>query len=491
MAKLLIIDDEPNLLYSLQKTLQSDDLEVLIADTASTGLKLLQENQPDVIILDVRLPDMSGLDAFNEIRSIDPRLPVIIITAHTTTETAIEATKRGAYEYLLKPVPFDQLRDLVSRAVVLYRMSHVPARFEDEEADASADTIVGRSPDMQDVYKAIGRAAPQDVTVLIQGESGTGKELVARAIFHHSRRNQQPFMAINCASIPDTLLESELFGHERGAFTGAERNRVGKFEQVDGGTLFLDEIGDMSHSTQAKVLRLLQDGCFQRVGGNETVHADVRIIAATNRDLNAMVESGDFRRDLFYRLKVFAINLPPLRSRIEDIPRLVDYFLKAANAKLEKSVQGISEEALQTLTQHDWPGNVRELQSAIEYSLIHCPGELITIDCLPPSCRAERATEDSSDTSRCEIEAGLNQLIERLAQRSCDDLHSRVHAEVDRVLLERVLQKVEGSQVKAAKLLGIARSTLRIRIEELGINIEKKVSSTRAHRRRDGQDVSG
>ncbi|QDU05483.1 Nitrogen assimilation regulatory protein [Gimesia chilikensis] len=479
MARLLIIDDEPNLLYSLRKTLQDTDLEIITAETGSAGINLVKEFQPDTVILDVRLPDMSGLDVFNEIRLIDKRLPVIIFTAHSTTETAIEATKRGAFDYLLKPVQFNELREIMNRALEISRMSHVPTLFGDTKYNSTADTIIGRSSAMQKVYKAIGRAAPQDITVLIQGESGTGKEMVAKAIYHHSQRRDGPFMAINCASIPDALLESELFGYERGAFTGADHQRVGKYEQVDGGTLFLDEIGDMSPSTQAKVLRLLQDGSFERVGSNKTVQSDVRIISATNRDLYQMVESGEFRRDLYYRLNVFSIELPPLRQRIEDIPALVEYFIKTAGTQVASSVRSITEDALEILMGHDWPGNVRELQSTIKHCLIQSVGELITRECLPSSCLCKQVHEDSTTNTIGNLNSDslleIHKLVEDLLSTGEEDLHRKVHSEIDRILLPCVLGHVDGSQAQAAKILGVARSTLRNRIEDLGISIEKRI----------------
>ncbi len=320
MAKLLVVDDEPNVLFSMEEGLKSDVLDVITARTAKEGLELVRRERPDAVILDVRLPDMSGLDAFDRLRQVDPRLPVVVITAFAATETAIEAMKRGAFEYLLKPVDLRQLRDVVAKAIEQRRKTHVRALIDDEEGpdDGAVDRIVGHSAAMQEVYKAIGRVAGQDVAVLILGESGTGKELVARAIYQHGRRSQGPFLAINCAAIPEALLEGELFGHERGAFTGADRRRIGKFEQADGGTIFLDEIGDMTPATQAKMLRILQDGRFERLGGNDSIQADVRLIAATHRDLEAMVADGRFRPDLYYRLKVFPIVLPPLRDRPDD-----------------------------------------------------------------------------------------------------------------------------------------------------------------------------
>ncbi len=296
------------------------------------------------MILDVRLPDQPGLEAFEEIRRIDPRLPVIIITAFSTADTAIEATKRGAFEYLLKPVDFHQLRELVNKAIELSRLRHVPAVFaEDEVSDEeTVDRIVGHTPEMQDLYKTIGRVAPLDVPVLLEGESGTGKELVARAIYQHSRRSLGPFLAINCAAMPEGLLESELFGHEKGSFTGADRRRIGIFEQADKGTLFLDEIGDMTLATQPKLLRLLQEQQFERVGGEETIRTDVRVIAATNQDLEHKVAAGEFRSDLLYRLKVVTIQLPPLRNRKDDLPLLIAHFLRILNRDLHKRVTSVA-----------------------------------------------------------------------------------------------------------------------------------------------------
>ena len=293
MPSVLIIDDEPNVCYSLQRRSRTPALAVSTAGTAREGIESIRRNPPDAVILDVRLPDMSGLDAYSTIRRIDARLPVIVITAHGTTETAIEAMKLGAFEYLLKPLDLDQLAGVVEHAVHASRISRVPAIYPGEhDTLPEGDQLVGSSPPMQELYKSIGRIAPQDVTVLILGESGTGKELVARAIYQHSRRSQAPFLAINCAAIPEPLLESELFGHEQGAFTGADRRRIGKFEQAHGGTVFMDEVGDMAPGTQAKLLRLLQEKQFERVGGNTTIDTDIRVIAATNQDLESMAAAG-------------------------------------------------------------------------------------------------------------------------------------------------------------------------------------------------------
>jgi two-component system nitrogen regulation response regulator GlnG len=473
VASLLVIDDEPNVLYALQKGLGSETFHVHTALTGREGLDLVRRKHPDAVILDVRLTDMSGLEAFDEIRRLDPRLPVIVITAHGTTETAIEATKRGAFEYLLKPLDLLQLRELTDRAVNLSRLRHVPAVFEEIDQPGSAvDRIVGKSPAMQEVYKAIGRVASQDMTVLLVGESGTGKELVARAIYHHGNLSQGPFLTINCAAIPESLLESELFGHERGAFTGADRQRIGKFEQAHGGTIFLDEIGDMSPSTQAKVLRLLQEQRFERLGGNETIQTQVRVIAATNQNLEELARQGRFRADLFYRLQGFTIRLPGLRERLEDLPLLVDHFVKRFNRNLGKHIQAVPPQTIDLLARHPWPGNVRELENVIKYGLVLATGDVLSPDWLPGYLR-----EEPPLPSAREMEAGtldLASLVARLLRAGECDVYRQVGAEVDRIVLHVVLTHVKGNQVQASELLGISRTTLRAKLRALGMGVEKQ-----------------
>ncbi|MDY3553740.1 sigma-54 dependent transcriptional regulator [Gemmata sp. JC717] len=472
MPKVLIIDDEPGILYSLKSALERGDTVVATAATAKQGLATVARERPDAVILDVRLPDMSGLDAFLLIREADPRLPVIVITAHGSTETAIEATKRGAFEYLLKPIDLHQLDEVLGRAFEVRRAQAAPAASEDiaaPEDGADTDQIVGQCPAMLEVYKVIGRIAPQDVPVLILGESGTGKELVARALYQHSLRSGQPFVAINCAAIPDALLESELFGHEKGAFTGADRRRVGKFEQAQGGTVFLDEIGDMPPAAQAKMLRLLQDQRFERVGGNESVQTDVRVLAATNRDLSVLVRENKFREDLLYRLNSFTVTLPPLRDRMGDIEPLVSHFVTAANRKLKKNVRGVDPTARAVLEAHRWPGNVRELQNAMRYAVVQAVGEVITPDCLPASLRG--AAAPPSDALE------LTALITSLLRVGATDIYRQVTQTVDRALLTAVLGHVHGNQKQAADRLGISRTTLRAKLQTLGLGIEKHVRS--------------
>jgi two-component system nitrogen regulation response regulator GlnG len=473
MSRLLVVDDEPNVLYSIQKSLQSNDLAVEVAHSGRQALELARRHLPDAVILDVRLGDMTGMEVFDQLRALDARLPVIFITAYAAAETAIEAMKRGAFEHLLKPVDLLQLREAAQRALELSRFRHVRAVFGDEEQVEGADRIVGRSAAMQEVYKAIGRVAPRDVTVLIAGESGTGKELVARAVFHHSVRKDGPFLAINCAAIPESLLESELFGHEKGAFSGADRKRIGKFEQCHGGTIFLDEIADMSAATQAKVLRLIQEQRFERVGGNETIQTDVRLIAASNKDLEAEAAAGRFRRDLLYRLNVFTIRLPPLRERREDIPLLVEHFLPRFARALGRSTRSVSSEAARRLYESDWPGNVRQLQSVLKYAILQAPGDVLTLDSLPEDLRS--APEPAGEPAPpVEVSLpGVLALVERLLRAGEMDVYRRVCQEVDRAMVPAVLRHVRGNQVKASEILGISRTTLRAKLRALNLGTDK------------------
>ncbi len=482
MPTLLVVDDEPNVLFSLESSLRCDSLEVLTAQTGAQALALAGRRRPDAALVDVRLAGQSGLEVFEQLRRLEPRLPVIFMTAYATTETAIEATKRGAFDYLLKPIDLRRLRSVVHRALEVSRLAGGPrpADQADGPGDAPADLLVGRSPAMQEVYKAIGRFAPQEATVLVRGESGTGKELVARALFQHSQRGSGPFLAINCAAIPETLLESELFGHEKGAFTGAERRRIGKFEQASGGTLLLDEIGDMSPATQAKVLRLLQEKQFERIGGSEIVRADVRVIAATNKDLEADVAGGRFRQDLLYRLNGFTIHLPPLRQRREDVPLLVEHFLRLAPATPGRHVRAASEETLRLLMEYDWPGNVRELQGCVRYALVHAAAELLTPDCLPESVRGGKVVARAEPAGPAALD--LAGLVAELLRSGQEDIYRKASLEADRVILGAVLRHARGSQVQASELLGISRTTLRAKLRALGMTLEKQLAE------RDGSD---
>jgi two-component system, NtrC family, nitrogen regulation response regulator GlnG len=473
MPTLLVIDDEPSILHAFRRAFRESSLALLTASTAAEGLEAVRAAKPDVILLDIHLPDQSGLDALRNIRKIDARIPVVFITGHGTTDTAIEAMKLGAYDYLLKPLELGPLRDLVTRALEISRLMHVPALLDEEpQGPGPAELLVGKCPAMQAVYKSIGRVATRDVTVLVLGESGTGKELVARAIYSHSRRSAGPFLAINCSAIPETLLESELFGHEKGAFTGADRKRIGKFEQCSGGTLFLDEIGDMTPLTQTKLLRVLQDQTFERVGGNETIHTDVRIIAASNRPLEEMMARGEFRGDLYYRLNVFTIPLPPLRERTEDMPELIKHFLQRFNRELSKDVHSVSPEAMTLLQRYPWPGNVRELQSVLKQAMLNASGPLLVPDFLPAAVQTGLPPK-LNGAAPTEWD---RQLQERI-QAGSQDLYAEMLALMERQLLTTVLRQTQGNQLQAAKILGITRGSLRTKIRALGITIERAVSS--------------
>jgi two-component system, NtrC family, nitrogen regulation response regulator GlnG len=482
MAKLLVIDDEASILHAFRRAFGNADDEVLTASDGAEGLALVESRRPEVVVLDLNLPDMHGMEVFRNVRRIDARIPVIFITGHGTTETAIEAMKEGAFDYLLKPLKVAHVRELVERAAEICRLSREPALVADETPpQGRADVLVGRSPAMQEVYKAVGRVAPQDIAVLILGESGTGKELIARAIYQHSRRAQGAFLAVNCAAIPESLLESELFGHEKGAFTGADRTRIGKFEQCNGGTLFLDEIGDMTALTQAKVLRVLQDGAFERVGGNTTIRSNVRVIAATNRDLPRMAAAGAFREDLYYRLGVFTIALPPLRSRLEDLPLLVEHFLHRFSPELSKDVYQIAPEALDVMSRYPWPGNIRELQSVLKWSLLKAQGPVLLADFLPASIRSGEPHDESLATApssaRPEPALDWDGFIENRLLADSENLYAESLALMERTLLTRVLRHTDGNQVQAARILGITRGSLRTKIRALGLRIERSVWS--------------
>ncbi|MFT5095333.1 MAG: DNA-binding NtrC family response regulator [Porticoccaceae bacterium] len=505
--RLLVVDDEPSVLQLFRSAFEKNGIEVLTADTARGGLKVAREEKPDVGIFDLMLPDWSGLDLLKEVQQVDSRLPVIFITAGGTSATAIDAMKLGAFDYLTKPLDLRQVRELVDQAFEVRRLMSQPVALGDDgqQVPAAGDVMVGRGAAMQEVYKAIGRVAPKNLTVLIRGESGSGKELVARAVYHHSDRSDGPFLAVNCAAIPEALLESELFGHEKGSFTGADRRRIGKFEQCNGGTLFLDEIGDMPLALQSKMLRVLQEQTFQRVGGNETIQTNVRIIAATHRDLKTASASGKFRSDLYYRLNVFEIELPSLRERLEDVPLLVQHFLALTRLELDKSVSTVSPEALEVLCAYPWPGNIRELQSVIKQAVLKSVGPVLMPDFLPDFVTAPTASGSSSDRS-VSLESSRTETTETLIEgasptvtvddASTSDQSTHASGEfnwdefitqkvesgsrtiyddaitlTEKQIISRILNHTAGNQVQASELLGITRTTLRNKIKQHGITI--------------------
>jgi two-component system nitrogen regulation response regulator GlnG len=471
MGRVLLVDDDPvMMLDQLTHALGPLGMQIDVARTAEEGLNRVAARLPDVVLLDVHLPDLSGLEAYQQIRAIDARIPVIFITWAATADTAIEAMKEGAYDYLFKPLDLARLRTVVNQALELGRRMREPAVVtETLPTEETGDAIIGRCPAMGEVYKAIGRVAAQNVLVLITGESGTGKELVARAIYQHSKRARGPFLVINCAAIPESLLESELFGHEKGAFTGADRRRIGKFEQCNGGTLLLDEIGDMPLVTQAKILRLVQDQSFERLGGNETVRTDVRLIAATHRDLKACSEQGKFRPDLYYRLSVFTIPLPPLRERGDDLPILVQHYLRRFSRELGREVREITTEALQLLRRYHWPGNIRELQGVLKQTLLQTTGTVLIPAFLPESLGTpEPVAGQDPETA---VIPSFTAFILRRLQEGTTALSAEAHLHLDRLLVRLALRHTRGNQVQAARLLGISRQTLRSKTREFGLCI--------------------
>jgi two-component system nitrogen regulation response regulator GlnG len=515
MEKLLLIDDEVDVQYSFRRIFDGSDIELHTASSGEEGLRLIPTLKPDLVLSDIRMAGLNGLETLRRIRQLDPQLPVILMTAYGTTQTAIEAMKLGAYDYLLKPFDVPRLKQLVANALKAARDTRqtVAMRPQLEQQDYELG-VIGRSAPMQEVFKLIGQLAASDATALITGESGTGKELVARSIFQNSRRAKEPFMAINCAAIPENLLESELFGHEKGAFTGATAQRPGRFEQCHRGTLFLDEIGDMPPATQTKILRVLQSGTFERVGGNTTLEVDVRIIAATNKPLEEAVARKEFREDLFYRLNVVRVHMPPLRERQGDIRLLVDFFLRKIGGSGAGS-KSIGEKTLAVLEAYHWPGNVRELENVLRRAVVVSKGSAILESDLPPeilqSVQSERTVRPAPTASASmvdtlqgsstpsalvppvsPVEAGrssaltpnqdpaitgdIRPLVLQLFRWARLQSGIKVLPAVERELVIEALKETQGNQVRAAKLLGITRATLRKRVDKFGIRRELSVS---------------
>ncbi len=479
MSKILLIDDEEDVRYSFQRIFDSPDIELSTASSGEEGLKMIPNLEPDLVIMDVRMGGMSGLETLRRIREMDSKLLVILMTAYGTTQTAIEAMKLGAYDYLLKPFDVPKLKALVANALKAARdMKQVVSYQPLLESEDYEQGVVGRSEPMQQVFKLIGQLAASDATALITGESGTGKELVARAVYHHSKRIAQPFIAVNCAAIPEQLLESELFGHERGAFTGATNQRIGKFEQCHRGTLFLDEVGDMTPTTQTKILRVLQSGTFERVGGNQPIRVDVRIIAATNKPLEQAVATRQFREDLFYRLNVVRIRIPPLRERREDIRLLVNYFLRKFARDQKTEPRSIAPSALKALEKYHWPGNVRELENTIRRALVVAKGDAILAGDLPLEITGGPETDLATASNASDAPATDD--IARLARQLFDwakrDPKLHIIPAVERELVIQALRETKGNQVHAAKLLGVTRATLRKRVEKFGIQRELQIT---------------
>ncbi len=463
-STLLLVTDDNSLRALAGRLFRAGDVTVVSVATALDGLGRLAKSSPAAMLFDLGDAEQSGLEVLREARELAPHLPVIVLARSGKAAVAIEAAQHGAFDYLLKPPDPARLERVVRHALQINPPPE-PAPPAPDGAPGQ-DEFVGRCPAMQEIYTAIGRVAAQDINVLILGESGTGKELVARAIHRHSRRTGRPFQGINCAAIPESLLESELFGHEKGAFTGADRQRKGKFEQADGGTLFLDEIGDMTPLTQAKILRVLQERQLERVGGNEAVRADVRLIAATNRSLDHLVATGQFRADLYYRLCTFGIALPPLRDRLDDLPLLVDHFLRLFGPEPGKDVRHVEAAALAALRAHPWPGNLRELQSVLKQALLRSTGPLLLRDFLPPAFQ-ERGAAAPPDGY-----PGVGRLLAELTHVGSRTLYADVLGTVERELLLRVLQQTRGNKLRAARLLGITRGKLRTLLRKHAIGAE-------------------
>lgn len=452
MAHLLIIDDEPALIpKQVRRAFSPPRHTVDVARTAAVGLERLRAKPPDVVLLDLRLPDMTGLEVHEEIRRIDARIPVIFVTVAKTADTAIEAIRQGAFDYLFKPLDLNELRRAIESALEAGRRMRQPTLMAGLPEPSADGAFIGACPAMREVYKAVGRVAGQNVPVLITGETGTGKELVALAIYHHSSRSLAPFLALNCAAIAEHLQESELFGHEKGAFTGADRRRIGRFEQCNGGTLLLDEIGDMPLALQAKILRLLQEQTFERVGGSETIRTDVRIIAATHRDLKIWSDEGKFRSDLYYRLGIMTIHLPPLRERSDDLLLLVQLYLRRFSRQFGREIQEASPEAIARLRNHSWPGNVRELQSVLQRALLRADGPLLLEEFLPEDFPRSKPSADEPSNN-----------LHDEAPRSLEDM--------EREAIQRCLLQTRGDRRQTAKLLGISTRTLFRRIRQFDLS---------------------
>jgi two-component system nitrogen regulation response regulator GlnG len=474
IKRILVADDEESIRWVLSKSLTKQGFQVDLASNGQEALLMSRKQNYDLAVLDIKMPGLSGLELLSKFQVECPRALVVIMTAESSMKNAVEAMKRGAYDYLTKPFDLDALDAIIFKAQKAADISAEMSllKHEIKEHYQLERTIIGQSQPMQRTYKILGRIAPSDVTVLIYGESGTGKELIARAIHFNSARLGKPFIALNCAAIPRELLESELFGHEKGAFTGATERKIGKFEQAKDGTLFLDEIGDMPLDLQAKLLRVLQEKEVTRTGGNATIQVNTRIVAATNQDLKTKVQRKEFREDLYYRLNVVPLELPPLRARREDIPKLVEYFLVKANNEYGTSATGVTKEAMGLLSSYDWPGNVRELENFIQRAALLSPDALLNAEDFP-----NLAVGQTNNGNGASLEGLINKKLQSsLAQIDLQDmnnLYEMVLHQMERPLINIVLEKTRGNQVKAAEVLGINRNTLRKKIQILNITAKK------------------
>ncbi len=469
--QILVVDDEANLRRVLSAQLGRDGYEVHTAEDGEEGLAFLKEHHIDLVITDLRMPKVDGMDLLRAALRDDPSRPVVLLTAHGTVDNAVEALKTGAFDYITKPFDQNEVRVVVKKALRTRDLASADATRDVSAAPLRGGSdrfgIIGESPPIQELYAILERVADTPTTVLISGESGTGKELVARALHENSSRRDRPFIKVNCAAIPKDLMESELFGYERGAFTGAVGSKPGRFELASGGTLFLDEIGEIPNEMQVKLLRVLQESEFERVGGIKTIHVDVRLVAATNRDLKREIAVGTFREDLFYRLNVVPIALPALRDRRSDIPHLCAHFVAKFNARLKKSIEGIEPDALERLSSHAWPGNIRELENVVERALLFADGARIRLDDLPEEIRSGATLAPGASLPLAAAAADTS-----LAPSTPDGLKEQVKAamsKLERDLIERALKQTHGNVTHAARLLKISRKGLQLKMKELNL----------------------
>ena len=478
MGNILLVDDDDQLRDSFYNLLTMEGYSVRAVASGEDAIVAAEQELPDVAIMDVRMPGMDGLATLKILHQKEPRLPIIIMTAYSTTEAAIEATKFGAFDYVLKPFEIPDILQLLGKAIEASRLMREKVLLESDDAlhkhgrpSLKVDALVGTSRAMHEVYKAIGRVAPTEAVVLLRGESGTGKELVARAVYQHSLRANKPFTVVNCVAIPDTLLESELFGYEKGSFTGASSRRVGKIEQASGGTVFLDEIGDMPTSIQAKLLRLLQENQIERLGGRETIDVDVRIIAATNRDLEKAVTEGRFREDLFYRLNVITLRLPPLRERAEDIPHLADHFFHRLSLDMDIPLPAVSAEAMAALARHPWFGNVRELKNLLQKLIVFNRGETISPNdvatALGETPQHTPLPSETQDSLHSQLQLKIRGVLEQSPGENCFE---QLMDSMGMIVVKEALGISKGNRSQAARMLGLSRPTLLAKMERYGLN---------------------
>ena len=476
LEKILVVDDEESIRWVFQKGLEKKGYQVKTVETGEDAIVEFQKSPYPLVFMDIRLPGMSGLDALERIKEIDRNAFVIVITAQATMKNAIEAMKRGAYDYLIKPFDLDQIYLIINKVLeikkLLKQASHIKGEGKDKP---DVDELIGKSDTMQEVYKTIGKVANKDVTVLITGESGTGKELVAKILhYNNTKRADRPFVVVNCASIPKDLLESELFGHKKGAFTGAVKSSIGMFEQASGGTVFLDEIGDMDIGLQTKILRVLQEKEFYRVGDVEPIRVDVRVIAATNRDLEEAIQEGQFREDLYYRLNVVPILLPSLKERREDVPLLIDFFLKKFS-DMGLGRKHISQAAKRMLVNNSWKGNVRELENMIKRAVVLASSDTILPEDLPlGSLDQEKIKDDNNRLIENIFEEKFRDFISKMCTLDRGNLYELLIKGIEKPLIKLVLEETNGNQIKAAGILGINRNTLRKKMSDLKLSKNKK-----------------